>query len=319
MPLFLCQVAEGLLPSGICIREQMLWFRYHIWREFSRQVSGRGMIKTLPCFISVPRFLYDPALTKVSGRIHPCKRCFHWHGLYSFLSCWSALSFLPGGHLAAGWWTSSSAGSRGHGSLKELLTVQQFHGPSGRPQKAGGGGQAGSGHEQKALSSFQPCRTVYVFFSYFTGERSRVWEGDTGNIAYDLGSHGHTSGGLKAACVWRLLAQSLGIVQNFRHVPPYAEPESSPGAITNQSDSTKSGAIYGTLSVFSCDSWMLSLVHPGSEPYQFALKYSFPRFSNLLFSQRNVCSWRVALLLFYHTENRLTHWVLVASGRWPAA
>lgn len=153
-----------------------------------------------------------------------------------------------------------------------------------------------------------------MFCSYFMGEKSRVREGGSGNITYDLG----LSGGLKAACVWRLLAQSLGIRQSFRHVPPYAEPESSLRAVTNQSDSTKSGTIYGWLSVFSCDLWMLSLVHPGSEPYQFALKYSFPRFSNLLFSQRNVCSWHVALLVFYCTENHLTHWLFVASGRWPA-
>lgn len=96
---------------------------------------------------------------------------------------------------------------------------------------------------------------------------------------------------------------------------PYAEPESSPRAITDRSDSTKSGAIYGKLSVFSCDLWMLPLVHPGCEPSQFALTYSFIRFSNLLFSQRNVCSWHVALLLFYRTEIHLTHCVLVASGR----
>lgn len=93
----------------------------------------------------------------------------------------------------------------------------------------------------------------FMVFSYFTGGRSRVWEGDTGNIAYDSGLHGRTSGGLKAACVSRPLAQSLGIVQSFRHVPPYTEPESSPRAITNQSDSTRSGAIYGRLSIFSCD------------------------------------------------------------------
>lgn len=174
----------------------------------------------------------------------------------------------------------------------------------GQPQKAGEeGGRWG------LVMSREHCQasslTEGFMFSYFTGERSRVWEGGTGNIACDWGLHGHTSGGLKAACLWRLLAQSLGILQSFRHVPPSAEPESSLRAVTNQSDSTKSGTIYGRFSIFSCDSWMLSLVHPGSEPYHFALKYSFPRFSDLLFSQRNVCSWHVALL-FYHTENHLT-------------
>lgn len=46
-----------------------------------------------------------------------------------------------------------------------------------------------------------------------------MWEGDAGNVTCDLGLHGHTSGGLKATYVWSLLAQSLGIVQSFRHVP----------------------------------------------------------------------------------------------------
>lgn len=89
------------------------------------------------CFISVPLFLYDTAHTKVSGGIHPFKWCFHWHVWHSFLSCWRAFCFLPRGHLAAGWWTSSGAVSRQHPSLKELLIVQQFHGQSGWPHKAG--------------------------------------------------------------------------------------------------------------------------------------------------------------------------------------
>lgn len=132
------------------------------------------------------------------------------------------------------------------------------------------------------------------------------WEADAGIIAHDLRLHGHASGGLKAACALRVLAQRLGSVQSFRCVPRCAEPESSPGATANRSGSARSGTIYGRLSVFSCDSRMLSLVHPGSEPRHFAVKYSFPRFSDQLFSQRNVCSWHLALFLC-HTKTDLAH------------
>lgn len=128
---------RSLLLWGICIRKQVPYYSYHIWGELSRQASGRGMIKTLVCFISVPLLLYDAAHTKVSRRTHLFKCCFHWYVWHSFVSCWSAFYFLPRGHPAAGWWTSSGAGSRQHLSLKELLTVQQFRGQSGQRHKAG--------------------------------------------------------------------------------------------------------------------------------------------------------------------------------------
>lgn len=56
------------------------------------------------------------------------------------------------------------------------------------------------------------------------------WESDACVIACDLGFCDHNSGGLKAACVLGILAQSLGNVCGFWHILHYTEAEGSPRA-----------------------------------------------------------------------------------------
>lgn len=143
------------------------------------------------------------------------------------------------------------------------------------------------------------------------------WESDACMIACDLGFCDHNSGGLKAACVCiRNIGTKSGKRVWLLAYPALHRSRGQPQGTANQSDSTRSGTIYG--------SWLFSPVTRGCcllftqalSPITLQLNI-FPRFSNQLFSQRNVCLWHVAL--FYHTENHLTHWVLVASDRWPAA
>lgn len=112
------------------------------------------------------------------------------------------------------------------------------------------------------------------------------WEADAAIIAHDVGLYGHTSGGLKAACALEVLARRLGSAQSFRRVLRCTEPESSPGATANQSGSARSGTIYGRLSVFSCDSRMLSLVHQARSPVTLQLNIAFPGFQISCFPRR---------------------------------
>lgn len=92
----------------------------------------------------------------------------------------------------------SDAGSRQDKSFKELLTVQQFHGQSGQPQKSGKEGRQDLIIGRNEASSLTE---QLMFFSSFIRERSRVWAGDTGKITYDFRSHSSMSRGLNVACV----------------------------------------------------------------------------------------------------------------------
>lgn len=159
----------------------------------------------------------------------------------------------------------------------------------------------------------------FLLSSSFMGKGSRVWFAVGIWCLYDclwfrvLWSQFRGSEG--CLCIRNIGTKSGKRVWLLAY-PALHRSRGQPQGTANQSDSTRSGTIYG--------SWLFSPVTRGCcllftqalSPITLQLNI-FPRFSNQLFSQRNVCLWHVAL--FYHTENHLTHWVLVASDRWPAA
>lgn len=104
---------RSVFLSGFWVWEQIPWHSYHVWGEFSVQVSERGAIKTLMCFVSVPCYLYD-SLATVSRIIHSLNGAFVL--IYP--------SFCP----------------------EKFLMVQQFSGRRECPQKAGRMASQGFGH-----------------------------------------------------------------------------------------------------------------------------------------------------------------------------
>lgn len=75
---------RSVFLSGFWVWKQIPWHSCHVWGEFSMQVSERGAVKTLTCFVSVPCFLYD-SLAPVGRIIHSFEWCF----------CADLLCFLP--------------------------------------------------------------------------------------------------------------------------------------------------------------------------------------------------------------------------------
>lgn len=74
----------------------------YVWGELSRQASGRGMIKALVCFISVPHFCMIMLSLKSVGEYTHLTGAFIGMACINFCRVDLPFLFLPGGHPAAG-------------------------------------------------------------------------------------------------------------------------------------------------------------------------------------------------------------------------